>query len=275
MQKFAVFGNPIQQSRSPLIHQAFAKQADLTIDYSAELSTKEGFCSDVERFFAHKQATGCNVTAPFKLLACRLVHTISEEAKLAGAVNTIAKLSDGSLAGYNTDGVGLINDISRQNVELYGKSILILGAGGAARGVIRALINQNPYSITIANRTVQKAKELVEIGETIKHTLPLTATNFDDIDEHSFDIVINATSLSLDNQIPPISAPVVAEADLVYDMVYASQPTSFLAWAKGAGATKISDGLGMLVGQAAMSFKIWTDFMPNIQPVITELREQL
>ncbi|WP_100644186.1 shikimate dehydrogenase [Alteromonas facilis] len=275
MQKFAVFGNPIRHSRSPFIHAAFARQADLDIEYTAELSTKEDFVDDITSFFANAKTKGCNITAPFKLQACRLVNTLSEEAKLAGAVNTIAKLSDGSLAGYNTDGMGLLSDITRQGVELGGQSVLVLGAGGAARGVLRALMNQNPESITITNRTVAKAKELIEIAETIKQPVQLEALGFDEIDKRSFDVVINATSLSLDNQIPPISSSVVADANLVYDMVYASQPTSFLEWAKGVGAKKISDGLGMLVGQAAMSFRIWTDFTPNIQPVIAELREQL
>lgn len=275
MQKYAVFGNPIKQSKSPVIHQAFAAQFGLPISYQAQLSSEQDFQTDLTTFLADSTSRGCNITAPFKLKAYQAVSSLSDDARIAGAVNTIAKLGDGSLAGYNTDGIGLVNDIQQQGHTLKGSSVLMLGAGGAARGVLRTLLACQPANLVIANRTVAKAEELVDIGDSLKTTAQISASSFDLAHTLSFDVIINATSLSLENKSPEIPTDVFTGCSLVYDMAYKNEPTAFLQWAKQNGAAKIADGLGMLVGQAAKSFQIWTGFEPKTRPVIEQLRAEM
>ena len=275
MQNYAVFGNPIKQSKSPIIHQAFAAQFGLPISYQAILSTEHDFCRDLQMFHANATSRGCNITAPFKLQAHQAVTSLSDDAKIAGAVNTIAKLGDGSLAGYNTDGIGLVNDIQQQGFGLKGSRILMLGAGGAARGVLRSLLACQPSRLVLANRTVAKAQELVDIGNSLRNTTDISASSFELASDQEFDVIINATSLSLADKCPDIPEQVFASSELVYDMAYKNEPTTFLQWALQNGAANIADGLGMLVGQAAKSFQIWTGFEPKIQPVIDQLRADI
>lgn len=273
MIKLAVFGNPIKQSKSPRIHREFAKQFDLEIEYSALLSPLDSFTRKAKQFLSDVDVKGCNVTAPFKLEAHALANELSDVAKISGAVNTLTKRKDGKIIGDNTDGGGLINDIVNQHVTIKGSRILLIGAGGAARGVLLNLLDQKPSSLTIVNRTVATADNLIAICETLTHDVLLNAASFDDLYSDQFDIIINATTLSLNDQLPDIRSTLFQNTALVYDMVYKNEPTTFMQWASNYGALKVSDGLGMLVGQAALSFEIWTGLFPETTKVITMLRK--
>ena len=215
-------------------------------------------------FFASGGA-GANVTLPFKTEAFALADELSERAAAAGAANTLIRLSDGRLKADNTDGVGLVRDIARQNVSLRGKRILVLGAGGAVRGVLQPLLAQEPAAVTVANRTPSKAHELAEQFGVLSCALADAA--------EGFDIVINGTSGGLNGQAPDVSPAVFEHCERAYDMVYGREPTAFMLLAHRNGAHKVSDGLGMLVGQAAESYRLWRGFSPDVEPVIETLRE--
>lgn len=270
--RYAVCGNPITHSKSPQIHQAFAKQVGHEIEYEKRLIELGHFAADASTFF-DQGGCGLNITVPFKEDAFAFADQLSERAKAAGAVNTLAKQADGSILGDNTDGYGLVSDIKqRLGWQLAGASILVLGAGGAVRGVLLPLLGETPLSITIANRTVSKAQGLAEM---FAENGNINACGFDELGPEStarFDIIINGTSASLSGELPPIGQACVQANTKVYDMVYGAEPTAFMRWASELGAKDVSDGLGMLVGQAAESFLIWRGAKASIDPVIQLLR---
>ena len=267
--QYRVFGNPIEHSRSPSIHHIFAEKNQQNIDYQKQLVDIEDFSSAVTDFI-HQGGKGANVTVPFKEQALIIADELTERASLAGAVNTLS-FRDGKIFGDNTDGEGLVQDLVANNVILKQNRILLLGAGGAARGVLLPLLAQAPHSIVVANRTVSKAETLCQHFADIR----LSACGFQDLEQQHFDVIINATSASLSGNLPPIPTSLLSQNIVCYDMVYGKDKTPFLRWAKEHGAIKLIDGLGMLVGQAAVSFEIWRNVTPEVQPVIDTLRASL
>lgn len=274
--EYAVMGNPISHSKSPLIHSAFAKQTRQSIRYRTIQVDPGGFEQAVGNFFA-SGGKGLNITVPFKQEAWKLADSLSQRASLAGAVNTLKPEPDKKLFGDNTDGIGLVRDLKNNlGVSLESKKILLLGAGGAARGVLSPLLDEKPQQLVIANRTSSRARDLAEqFQKQVKSAESLQGIGFDELDNHSFDIIINATAASLNDELPPIPDSSVANAEMVYDMMYGKQPTGFMLWAQQQGAAKTSDGLGMLVEQAAESFFIWREVKPETRPVINSIRESL
>lgn len=270
--RYAVVGNPVAHSKSPEIHAAFARQAGQDIDYSRLLAPLDGFRATVESFRA-AGGKGVNVTLPFKLEAFDLADDVSQRAKDAEAANYL-RFDDGRIRADNTDGVGLTRDIvHNQGFPIAGKRVLLLGAGGAAQGVLAPLLEHGPNILTIANRTVEKA---LRLAETFRHkpvsgTSVLCGLRFGELAGHHFDLVINATSMSLQGELPPLPADAFAPGALAYDMMYGKRPTPFLAFAASHGA-RTSDGLGMLVEQAAESFLLWRGMRPDTAPVIALLR---
>jgi len=269
MDQYRVFGNPIKQSRSPFIHQAFAKSTDQILSYQTEFVPLEEFESRVKSFLADG-GKGANITVPFKERALAICDKLSERAQLAGAVNTLS-FKNGEIVGDNTDGLGLVQDLLKNQVKLRNNRVLLLGAGGAAKGVILPLLAQKPNALVLANRTVSKAESLSEQFNSDN----LKVYGFDNIPDQPFDLIINATSASLSGNVPPISTQLIHANTVCYDMVYGNNLTPFLKWAKQHGSLKIIDGLGMLVGQAAESFKIWRDVMPETTTVLQSLRLKL
>ncbi len=269
MDQYRVFGNPIEQSRSPFIHQAFAQQTQQNLAYQSQLVPLEQFTHTVQEFI-NQGGKGANVTVPFKEEALALCDHLSERAELAGAVNTLI-FKENKIFGDNTDGLGLVQDLLRQHVVLANKRILLLGAGGAAKGVMLPLLAQNPSAMVVANRTVSKAQQLCQQFANDK----ITACSFEQANQQDFDIIINATSASLNGAIPPISADMINAETVCYDMVYGAALTPFLVWAKAQGSEHIIDGLGMLVGQAAESFSLWRGVMPETANVLQVLRDSL
>jgi len=269
MDQYRVFGNPIKQSRSPFIHQSFARETKQELNY--EISHVElGSFSEAVNNLIMQGGKGANVTAPFKIHALEIADVLSERARLAGAVNTLT-FANGKIYGDNTDGEGLVQDLLRNRVSLKNSRILILGAGGATKGVILPLLAQQPKSIIIANRTLSKAELLCQQFDDTK----LTAIGFKETANHTFDLIINATSASLSGDLPAISSLIINNSVVCYDMVYSKSLTPFLSWAQQQGANKVIDGLGMLVGQAAVSFDIWRGVLPAVEPVLIELRKTL
>lgn len=271
MDRYVVFGNPIGHSKSPLIHRLFAEQTGQALDYNTLLAPLEDFTGCAREFFL--QGRGANVTVPFKEEAYRLANALTERAQRAGAVNTLSKLADGSLLGDNTDGAGLVCDLTvNAGLSLAGKRILLLGAGGAVRGALEPLLAQQPASLVIANRTVEKAERLAELFDDLG---PVSASGFDWLSE-PVDLIINATSASLSGDVPPIAGSLVEPGKtFCYDMMYAKEPTAFCRWATEHGAAVAMDGLGMLVEQAAEAFYLWRGVRPDSAPVLAELRKQL
>ncbi|PKG81257.1 shikimate dehydrogenase [Colwellia sp. 75C3] len=267
--QYRVFGNPIEHSRSPDIHHIFASKSQQNINYQKQLVDIDGFSNAVADFI-HQDGKGANVTVPFKEQALALADELTDRASLAGAVNTLT-FKEGKIFGDNTDGAGLVQDLITNNVSLKNSRILLLGAGGAARGVLLPLLAQGPHSIVIANRTVSKADTLCQHFADSR----LSALGYQDLEQLSFDVIINATSASLSGHLPPISTSIISQNVVCYDMVYGKDETPFLKWAKEHGAIKVIDGLGMLVGQAAVSFEVWRGVTPEVQPVIAKLRASL
>lgn len=268
MSVYAVFGNPIAHSRSPQIHQAFAAEEGAAIEYRRMLAPVDGFASALAAFFA-AGGQGCNVTVPFKTEAHALADVLSERARAAGAVNTLLRRGDGSLYGDNTDGLGLVYDITvLQGLSLRGKHILIAGAGGAARGAVLPLLAEAPASLTIANRSADKAQQLGALFD-------VAAGGYETVAGRRFDVLINATSGSLHGGLPPLDDAVLGQAALVYDMMYAAAPTPFLQHARACGAAAVADGLGMLVAQAAAAYALWRGFAPQVAPVVAAMRREM
>jgi len=278
MKKFAVFGNPIEQSLSPTIHQMFAQQCDEAISYEKILAPEGGFIAKARSFLSQPDAVGCNVTMPFKLDAFNMAVVDDQAAKDAKAVNTLMKVSNGrnetnaknNIKGFNTDGIGLVNDLLNNHIELKNKRVLLIGAGGAARGVISPLIEASIAQLTIANRTKEKAQQVAD--ETGHSNIEVVA--LEDVNNVRPHIIINSTAASLDGELPcAMSAALLEECDVVYDMVYKNSPTVFMREARSQGVPKSLDGLGMLVEQAAAAFTIWTSKQPDTSTVVKKLRE--
>jgi shikimate dehydrogenase len=265
---YAVFGDPIKHSKSPRIHSLFAQQTQQDLDYVAQQVPAETFVTVANDFFANG-GKGLNCTVPLKELAWQYADQLTERARLAKAVNTLVKQADGSILGDNTDGIGLVNDlISNHQIQLAGKRILILGAGGATRGIILPLLDCQPAQISIANRTVSKADALVADFAAQGR---LTALGFEALAGQQFDLVLNATSASLSDQLPPLPADLLAANACCYDLAYGNLPTTFVKWGLAHGAAQSLDGLGMLVEQAAEAFFIWRGVRPATTDVIALL----
>jgi shikimate dehydrogenase len=273
MSRYTVFGNPIAHSKSPSIHHLFAEQAGLTIEYDCTFSTKEDFIPTLTDFFLDENAKGCNVTSPFKEQVAKWVNVLSASAKLAGAVNTVIRKEDGTFLGDTTDGQGLVQDLQRLNIQIKDARILLLGAGGAARGVLQSILALDPTLLIVANRTEEKAQNLASllpqdnfIGIGLKYLNTI---------QQPFDLIINSTSASLAGELPCIPDSMISSCANIYDMSYADKPTVFIQYAKKLGVSNTFDGLGMLVGQAAESFYLWTGYRPDVAPVIRKLRSSL
>lgn len=272
MDQYAVFGNPIKHSKSPWIHGQFAQQTQQSLQYNAQLVELNSFEEQVQIFFADG-GSGLNVTVPFKERAWALAEVLSDTAKHSGAVNTLYLDEQGRLCGDNTDGSGLLRDLKNNHgASLAGKSVLLLGAGGASKGVMPALLAESPATMTIANRTLEKA---LAIAATYSSTHQITACHYQDLAIHSYDFIINGTSAGLQGDLPPLPSGIVSASTQCYDMVYGQGDTVFQLWAKEQGAAQAFDGLGMLVEQAAQAFKIWRQCEPETGAVISELRRML
>ena len=273
--RYAVFGNPIAHSKSPEIHAAFARATGQDLTYERILAPKDGFAAAVEAF-AREGGRGANVTVPFKLEAFALARERSVRADKAGACNTLVRRDDHWYAD-NTDGVGVVRDLTHNlHVALAGKSILVLGAGGATRGVLGPLLAQAPRSLVIANRTLERAALLAEM---FAYDGPIRAVPVEALGDERFDVVIDATSAALaqlaasDAAVAlPWPTTIFAPGALAYDMKYAAQPTPFVRWSRAQGAARTADGLGMLIEQAAESFAIWRGVRPDTAPLFAMLR---
>jgi shikimate dehydrogenase len=269
--RYAVMGNPVAHSKSPRIHALFAHQFKQLIEYTAIQVDEGGFAQAVEQFRANGGA-GLNVTVPFKQDAYKLADHLSERAKTAQAVNTLRFDPDGRLFGDNTDGAGLVHDLEKNlGLHLKDKRMLVLGAGGAVRGVLQPLLHRHPALIVIANRTVSKARDL---AEEFAHYGKVEASGFKELKGKHFDIVINGTAASLKGEIPPLPDNLFTTHALAYDMMYGQKSKPFLDWAAVHGAAQLVDGLGMLVEQAAESYLIWHGVRPETKPVIEKLRAE-
>lgn len=269
--RYAVFGHPIQHSRSPRIHALFAQQTGDFIEYRAQDVPAENFRVALKAFFT-SGGKGLNCTIPLKQLAWQVAERKSERAQRARAVNTLAMRKDGSLFGENTDGVGLLRDLMLNlRLELAGCRILLLGAGGASRGVIQPLLEQHPEGLVIANRTPEKA---VQLASEFTDLGPVTAKGFDQLMGDRYDLILNATAASLSNGLPLLPEDIVAADGCCYDLAYGSEPTVFVLWGKDHGAAVSVDGIGMLVEQAAEAFYIWRGVRPETKSVIELLEAE-
>ena len=268
---YAVFGHPINHSKSPRIHQLFAEQTQQSLTYIAQDVPAESFDSAIDSFFK-QGGKGINCTVPLKELAWQRADSLSKRAQFSKAVNTLALQEDGTLLGDNTDGLGLVADLTiNHGIPLSNSKILILGAGGASRGIIEPLMEQSPSSIVIANRTVEKAitlsTEFSQLGE-------ISGSGYDAIKNQQFDLILNATSASLTGELPPLADTILAKNGCCYDLAYGNKPTPFVNWGKSHGAEKSLDGLGMLVEQAAEAFYLWRGIRPETPGVIELLNSE-
>ncbi len=272
MDKYAVVGNPISHSLSPQIHQTFAAQTQQEMTYEAIQLDTEHFEEQV-RDLQTRGFHGINVTVPFKQMAWEMADKLSPRSKDAGATNTLIFQADGMIAGDNTDGIGLSRDlIVNHQVLIEHRKILILGAGGAVRGVLGPLLAKKPELLTIANRSVDKAEQLVN---DFSHIGEIRACAYEDLGNDKFDLIINGTSAGLDRQVPPIPDEILGINSICYDMMYShSESTAFVAWATERGALRAFDGVGMLVEQAAESFFIWRGVRPETDEIIHQFRHQ-
>ena len=275
MSKYAVLGNPVSHSKSPLIHSMFAQQTDQTMSYVAISLEENEFEGFVRNFFADGGG-GLNVTVPYKGNAFALAASCSPRAELAQAVNTLFLDVNGDICGDNTDGVGLVTDLKLNNkVAISGQRVLILGAGGAVRGIMAALVYEQASAITIVNRDVSKAELL---AEEMQSMAPIEAMSYSMLQEvankgRRYDLIINGTSSSLFGEMPELDAKLIAPDCCCYDLMYSATDTPFVQWAKLEGARISIDGLGMLVEQAAEAFALWRGVRPNTASVMAQLRE--
>lgn len=269
MDKYAVIGNPVAHSRSPPIHEAFARATGQSLTYERLEAPLDGFLATVESF-ARAGGQGLNVTAPFKLEAFALASAHSARAKLAGAVNTLKREGNGWY-GDNTDGPGIVRDLTHNlGIALAARDVLVLGAGGASRGIMSSVLAERPRSLTVCNRTFAKAAAIAQLFAPYG---PVAVAPPGALAGRSFDIVINATSAGLtDKSPPPWPGAIVASGAFAYDMIYADTLTVFRKWAEANGATRTADGLGMLIEQAAESFFIWRGVRPDTAPIFPLLR---
>ncbi|VAW59896.1 Shikimate 5-dehydrogenase I alpha [hydrothermal vent metagenome] len=268
LDQYAVIGNPIAHSKSPFIHSEFAKQTGELLSYRAE-RVEIGHVNDFLQDFRQHNGKGLNITVPFKLDAFQLATHLSARAKRAGAVNTLTIGAD-KLSGDTTDGTGLLNDLIKNHQQIIKNSrVLVMGAGGAVRGVLEPLLLESPRCLIVANRTVSRAQQLAEIFSAFGN---ISACGYSDLQGQQFDLIINGTSASLSGELPPLPDQLFAETACACDMMYAAEPTVFMQWAEQQNARYIFDGLGMLVEQAAESFFIWRKKRPETHPVIEKLR---
>jgi len=265
--RYAVIGNPVAHSRSPDIHAAFARATAQDIEYLRLLAPLQGFAAAVESFRG-AGGRGASITVPFKEEAFRLADALSDRARTARAVNTL-RFDRGQIYGDNTDGIGLVRDLTQNlGIAIAGRRVLLVGAGGAARGALGPLLAQNPVCLVIANRTETRAGEL---AAQFAAAGAVAALSFAALPGRQFDLVINATAASLAGEAPPLPGGLYAAAALAYDMMYAKHDTPFMALARAQGA-QVADGLGMLVEQAAESFLVWRGVRPATGPVLESLR---
>ncbi|WMY97406.1 MAG: shikimate dehydrogenase [Arsenophonus sp.] len=266
MKKFILFGNPIKQSKSPIIHEIFSKQEGLSYTYKKKLVFLNEFNLQFNLFF-NNGGNGANITSPYKELAYKKVNLLSMNALISKSINTIKKTSNKKLLGYNTDGIGLVLDLKRLNFIKKGMNILIIGAGGAASNIIYSLL-QEKCKISITNRTFNKAKKIKEKFFFDTNIKPI---KMEKLRNKKYDLIINATSCSLFEKVPKITRNIFKENVFFYDMCYNKKQTCFIEWAKLQGIKKYSNGLGMLIYQAAFSFKLWNNFFPNVKEVIKKM----
>ena len=270
--QYAVMGNPIAHSKSPHIHALFAKQTSQRLVYTAIQVNHGGFKQAVGNFQA-SGGKGLNVTVPFKREAWELADERSARAQRAGAVNTIGFRAGGVLFGDNTDGAGLIRDLrDNSGATLTGQRVLILGAGGAVRGILAPLLEERPALLVVANRTADRATELAREFATLG---PVSGCGFEALPGKQFDLLINGTSASLQGDLPPLPNDLMTPGAFCYDLMYSAQPTTFMHWAHQQGAAHVLDGLGMLVEQAAEAFFVWRGVRPHTAPVIAQLRTEM
>lgn len=265
---YAVFGNPVAHSKSPLIHQAFARQTGQRIHYQAVLVPPGEFAVALDRF-QELGGRGLNITLPFKSDAFAAAVVRSPRAQRCGSVNTLWFDADGRRHGETTDGPGLMRDLARQDIGVAGRRVLVLGAGGAVAGVLPDLLAARPAQLVLANRTVQRAADMVsrlDVADVVQ------ACGYPALAGRQFDLVINGTSLGLTGAVAPLPDRLLAPGAHCYDMIYGDAARPFCAWARTHGAVRISDGLGMLVEQAAESFLLWRGLRPDTAPVIAALR---
>lgn len=272
MDRYAVIGHPVEHSRSPRIHALFAEQAGQPLRYERVLAPVDDFAGTVRRLCSEGMR-GANITLPFKLEALTLCDSASPRARRAGAANTLSFDPQGKIAGDNTDGAGLLRDLTLNlGLTLEGMRLLVLGAGGAVRGVLAPLVEAKPARIWIANRTSEKA---LALAAEFDAGVPVEGSGYAALEGESFDLIINGTSSGLENDLPPLHDELLGPGGICYDMLYASTPTPFLHWAHSHGASVSRDGLGMLVEQAAESYFIWRGVRPDTGPVLKQLRAEL
>ena len=268
--RYAVFGNPIAHSRSPEIHSRFAAATGQDMVYHRQLVPVDGFVETAQAFF-RDGGKGLNITLPFKQQAFTWATELTQRARLAGAVNTLAA-GDGAILGDNTDGAGLVRDmLVNRGWTLAAQRVLVLGAGGAVRGVLEPLLATQPASVTIVNRTADKA---VALASAFAELGPVTGCGYEGLAGQSFDLVINGTSASLAADLPPLPDDLLNAGAACYDMMYGAAPTPFMAWGTARQAA-VADGLGMLVEQGAESFRLWRGVSPATAPVLAQLRAEL
>ena len=270
--RYGVIGHPIAHSKSPVIHAQFAQQTGQKLTYEAIDVPPADLATTIDNLI-HEGFKGLNVTVPHKNAVVGLMDELSDRARLASAVNTITRQEDNQLVGDNTDGIGLVRDLQRNlRFEIQDADILILGAGGATRGIIPSLLESEPRQILIANRTIERADELVDtFGDNGARLGNVAACQFEELEDREFDLIINATSAGLDGEVPPFPGSIIRPDVACYDLSYAMKPTPFLTWAGAQGAKRAYQGWGMLVEQAAASFRIWRGIRPDTKPILANL----
>ncbi len=266
--RYAVFGHPVNHSQSPRIHGLFAEQTGQRLTYTAEDITPETFELSVKTFF-QAGGQGLNCTVPLKELAFQLADALSERAQRSKAVNTLALRPDGTIYGENTDGIGLVRDLTHNlGLQLAGQRVLILGAGGATRGILEPLLQLQPAQLSIANRTTEKAEHL---ATEFARLGPLSGGSFAALTGETYHIILNATAASLSGDLPDLPQGILAPGGACYDLAYGKVPTPFVHWGLAQGAHLSVDGIGMLVEQAAEAFHLWRGIRPDTRPVIAAL----
>jgi shikimate dehydrogenase len=269
--RYAVFGHPIRHSQSPRIHALFAEQTGQALTYTAEDVEPDSFEPSVRNFFS-KGGRGLNCTVPLKELAYQLADALSNRARRAKAVNTLALQEDGTILGDNTDGVGLFRDLTENlGIAISGQRLLVLGAGGATRGILAPLLEHGPARITVANRTTAKALQLAQEFQALG---PIDGCGLGELAGSSFDLILNATAASLGGDLPTLPDKLLAANGCCYDLAYGREPTPFVRWGNAAGAQISVDGIGMLVEQAAEAFALWRGVRPHTAPVIALLNAE-
>lgn len=269
--RYAVFGQPIKHSKSPRIHHLFAEQTGQMMIYTAQEVGPDDFPRLAEEFFG-RGGKGLNCTVPLKELAFAFANQLTNRARLSKAVNTLSLEQDGAVLGDNTDGCGLVTDLTANHaIALKGIDILILGAGGATRGILGPLLERSPTGIVIANRTVDKA---INLADEFAALGPIEGCGFDQLKDRRFDLILNATSASLTGQLPPLPETLLSENGCCYDLAYGNDPTPFVRWGRNHNARKSLDGLGMLVEQAAEAFFVWRGIRPETKAVLNLLNAE-